>query len=130
MHVELRQSGSTLIVDLEGRLVAGGPDEMFREVINELVAADWKHILLNLSGLKRIDSAGIGELVAAHRLVGRFGSQLKLVSTAGRIRDVLELSQVLPLLESYDDEAKAVASFKAANGDSAESAAGVDAVGE
>jgi len=80
-------------------------------VINELVAGGWKQILLNMSGLTRIDSAGVGELVAGYRLAGRFGSQLKLLSTAGRIRDVLEISQVLPLLESYDDEAEAVASF-------------------
>ncbi len=117
MHVELRQSGKTLIVDLEGRLIAGGPEEMLREVINELVAAEWKQILLNMSGLSRIDSAGVGELVAGYRLAGRFGSRLKLLSTAGRIRDVLEISQVLPLLESYDDEAEAVASFAASADD-------------
>ena len=48
MKVDVRHVGDVIIVDLEGRLVMGVGDELLRDVMNELVAEDWKKILLNL----------------------------------------------------------------------------------
>ncbi|MEM6453800.1 MAG: STAS domain-containing protein [Acidobacteriota bacterium] len=111
MKVDVRHSGDVIIVDLRGGLVAGVGDEMLREVMNALVAEGWKGILLNLSGVPRIDSAGIGELVASVRMANRLGSRTKLLHVIGRVRDVLELSQVLPLLDVHDSEQEALAAF-------------------
>lgn len=114
MHVDVRKAGEgTIIVDLEGQLVGGAGDELLREVINELLGSGWKRILLNLTELKRLDSAGIGELVASARLAGRVGSVIGLIHPQGRVREVLELSQVLPYLNAFDDEADALARLEA-----------------
>lgn len=114
MHVDVRKAGEgTIIVDLEGQLVGGTGDELLREVINELLGSRWKRILLNLTKLKRIDSAGIGELVASARLAGRVGSVIGLIHPQGRVREVLELSQVLPYLNAFDNEADALARLEA-----------------
>ena len=113
MRVEVRQAEDVIIVDLRGRLVSGTGDQLLREIINELLAASWSKILLNLSEVTKIDSAGIGELVASIKLAERFGSQVKLLHVRGQIRDILELSQILPLLAIYDSEPEAVAAFDA-----------------
>ena len=113
MHVDVRQSGEVIIVDLEGDLVAGTGDEILREVVNELLAGGWKHVLMNLSQVPKIDSAGIGELVASIKLAERFGTSVRLLQVTGRVRDVLEFSQVLPLFHVYEDEDEAVAAFTA-----------------
>lgn len=117
MHVDVRQVDEVLVVDLEGRLVAGTGEELLRDVMNELLAEGWKKILLNLSNVDRIDSAGIGEVVASSRLALRLGSRVKVLQGAGRVREVLRLSHVLPLLDPYDDEEAALAAF--ARGDDA-----------
>ena len=112
MHVEVRKAeGEVLIVDFKGRLVAGVGEEILREVINELLAEGWKKILLNLSEVPRIDSAGIGELVASVKLARRFGTTVKVWLSGGRVRDVLELSQILPALDVYETEHGALTSF-------------------
>jgi anti-sigma B factor antagonist len=103
--------GAVIIVDLRGRLVTGVGDELLREVTNELLAEGWKRILFNMTGVSKIDSSGIGELVAGIKLAERFESSVKVLLSGGRVRDVLELSQLLPRLDVYEVEAEAVESF-------------------
>ncbi len=111
MRVDVRQAEDVIIVDLTGRLVSGTGDQLLREVMNELLAASWTKIVLNLSEVTKIDSAGIGELVASIKLAERFSSHVKLLHVRGQIRDILELSQILPLLSIYDSEQSAIESF-------------------
>jgi anti-sigma B factor antagonist len=111
MQVDIRKTDGVIIVDLEGRLVGGVGAEILRDVLNQLVAEEWKRILLNLSGVTWIDSAGIGELVAGIKMADRFGVSVKLLRVGDRVRHVLSISQILPLLEVFEDEAEALGSF-------------------
>ena len=113
MHVEVRNTGDVIIVDLQGRLVAGVGDQMLREVMDELVDAGWQKVLLNLSGVSWIDSAGIGELVAGIKRAKRLNYSVKLLRVGDRVKHVLSLSQLLPLLEIYESEQEALERFKA-----------------
>ena len=111
MHVDVRKTDGVIIVDLQGRLVAGTGDEILRAVMNELVAEGWKRILLNLSEVTKIDSSGIGELVSSYKLARRFDSSMKLVNLNQQVLDILKLSSLLPVLDIHEDEEQAIASF-------------------
>ena len=106
--VEVRKVGDVVIVDLKGRLLAGIGDEILRNVVNELLAEGWKKILLNLSGVSAIDSAGTGELVASLKICEKFDASLKLLNLHERVRRSLHLSELLPVFEVFDDEAAAL----------------------
>ena len=108
MHVEVRKLGDVVIVDLQGRLLAGIGDEILRNVVNELLAEGWKKILLNLSAVTAIDSAGTGELVASLKICEKFDARLKLLNLHERVRKSLHLSELLPVFEVFDDETAAV----------------------
>ena len=112
MKVDVRHVDDVIIVDLEGRLVMGVGDELLRDVMNELIAEDWKKILLNLRKVSIIDSSGIGEVVSGWKLGRRFGASVKLLRPAPQIQRTLRLTQLLPLLEVFDEEAEGVASFE------------------
>jgi anti-sigma B factor antagonist len=114
MHVEVRKNEEVVIVDMTGRLVGGIGDEILRNVVNELLAEDWKKILLNLSGVTAIDSAGIGELVASLKTASHLGASLRILNLNERVRTALHLGRLLPLFEVYGDEKAAVQSFLAA----------------
>src|SRR5260221_6909396 len=111
MHVEVRKAGDVVIVDLQGKLLFGIGDEILRNVINELVAENWKKILLNLSGVSSVDSAGVGELVASQKLCAKFGARMKLLNLNERVKASLHISQILPIFEVYDDENVALEHF-------------------
>lgn len=113
MRVDVRQKDQVIIVDLEGLLVAGTGDEVLREIFDELVGSKWDKIVLNLSEVTRVDSAGVGELVASIKMAERFGSKVKLINLGDAVRHILELSQILPLIEVYDSEEEAIEAFDA-----------------
>jgi anti-anti-sigma factor len=108
MHVEVRKAKDVVIVDLQGKLLAGVGDEILRNVVNELLAEGWKKILLNLSEVTSVDSAGTGELVASLKVSERFGAKLKLLNLHERVRKSLHLADLLPVFEVFDDESAAL----------------------
>ena len=113
MHVEIRKAGDVVIVDLSGKLTGGLGDQILHDTIDELLAENWKKILLNLSQVSFMDSAGVGELVAGLRTAKRFGAQLKLLNIGERVYSTLDMARLLPTFETYHDEAEAVRSFAA-----------------
>ncbi len=112
MHVDVRHCDDIIIVDLDGRLVAGDGDELLHDVVNDLLASDWKKILINLSLVPAIDSSGMGELVASQKIARRFGATVKLIQMQSRVQQALRLSQILPLFEIFEDEQTAISAFQ------------------
>ena len=112
MHVEVRKSGPVVIADLQGKLTAGLGDQILRDTVDELLAEGWKKILLNLSQISFLDSAGVGELVSGLRTARRFGAELKLL-ISDRVQSTLYMSRLLPIFEVYRDEAEALQHFAA-----------------
>lgn len=112
MNLKIREKKDVVIVDLEGRMVGGASEIALHETMNELVAADHRKILLNLSDVEWIDSSGIGELVASIKLAKRFGGSVKLLRMGDRVRHVLSVSQLLPLLDVYEEEQAAIQAFE------------------
>ena len=69
------------------------------------------HLLLDCSSLTTVDSAGLGEIVAAYSAIARRGGSLKLLHPSPRLCELLKTTRLDILLESYDDERAAIASF-------------------
>jgi anti-anti-sigma factor len=111
MHVAVRKAGDIVIVDLDGKLTLGLGDQILRDTIDELLAEGWKKIILNLSKVTFIDSAGVGELVAGLRTANRFSARLKLVNASERAHSTLYIARLLPAFELHRDEREAVEDF-------------------
>ena len=111
MHVDLRKSGDIVIVDLKGKLSAGLGDQILRETIDELLGENWKKILLNLSQVSFMDSAGLGELVAGLKTARNLGATLKILNASARVQQSLYISRLLPVFEIHEDEPGALKSF-------------------
>jgi anti-anti-sigma factor len=112
MHVELRKTGDVVIVDLKGKLTSGLGDQILRETIDELLAENWKKVLLNLSEVSFMDSAGVGELVAGLRTAKRFGAEVKLLNATERVQSTLYVARLLPVFELYASEHEALEQFR------------------
>jgi len=70
-----------------------------------------RKLLVNLAGTTQIDSSGISTIVRTFVTMERAGGNLRLLGPSGRVREVLEVTRLLSSIPTYDDEAKAVASF-------------------
>jgi len=70
-------------------------------------------LLLNLEGVPYIDSAGLGEIVRTYTTVSRQGGNLKLVNLTKRITDLLSITKLLTVFETFETEPEALKSFQA-----------------
>jgi anti-sigma B factor antagonist len=112
LEVNERQAGDVTILDMNGSVRMGEGAISLRNSIRGLVDQGKKKILLNLRGVKNIDSSGIGELIANYTTVSRDGGQLKLLNLTEKIQNLLVITKLLTVFDSYDNEPEALNSFK------------------
>jgi anti-sigma B factor antagonist len=112
MQIEERSAGDVTVLDLKGKMTLGEGDELLKDKINSLVMQGRRKVLLNLEGVPYIDSAGLGEIVRTYTTVSRQGGKLKLLNLTKRIQDLLAITKLLTVFETYDTEKEAIASYK------------------
>jgi anti-sigma B factor antagonist len=112
LELNERQAGDVTILDMSGSVRMGEGAVSLRNSIRGLNDEGKKKILLNLAGVKNIDSSGIGELIANYTTISRDGGQLKLLNLTDKIQNLLVITKLLTVFDSYDNEAEALNSFK------------------
>ena len=112
LNISERQVGDVTILDMDGKITIGEGSVALRTAVRRLLEEGKKKILLNLARVGYIDSSGIGELVSSYTAIGKDQGQLKLLNQTKKIHDLLTITKLLTVFESFDDEAAAVSSFK------------------
>ncbi|MGH9941560.1 MAG: STAS domain-containing protein [Pyrinomonadaceae bacterium] len=112
LNVTERQAGDVTVLDLSGKITIGEGSVSLRSAIRRLIEEGKKKILLNLSNVNYVDSSGIGELVSSFTTLNREGGQLKLLHLTQKIQDLLAITKLLTVFDTYDDESSALNSFK------------------
>jgi anti-sigma B factor antagonist len=111
MDIKERVVGGVSILDLSGKIVLGEGDIQLKERIKDLLGDGQRRILLNLAEVNYIDSAGLGTLIGSYTTAKRDGGSLKLVNLTKRIQDLLAITKLITVFETFDSEAEALASF-------------------
>jgi anti-sigma B factor antagonist len=111
MKIVERQVGDVIILDLHGKILIGEGDDALREAVTKLVDGGKTRILLNLADVPYVDSAGLGEIVRCYTTVSKKSGKLKLLHLTKKIQDLLSITKLLTVFETFEDEAEAVKSF-------------------
>ena len=111
MKASVRQIGHVSVVDISGKITIGEGDVVLRDKVNELLDGDNKHILLNLEKVSYMDSAGIGELVACYKRAKEKDGTVKLLNPSGKVYDLLQLTKLEEVFETFREESKGLVSF-------------------
>ena len=111
MQIDERVVDDVTILDLKGKMTLGEGDELLKDKINSLASQGHKKLILNLEAVPYIDSAGLGEIVRTYTSISRQGGKLKLLNVSKRIYDLLVITKLVTIFDSYEDEAEAVKSF-------------------
>jgi anti-sigma B factor antagonist len=113
MQITERSIGDVMVLDLKGKITLGEGDELLKDKVNSLINQGQRKIVLNLADVPYLDSAGLGEVVRAYTTVSRQGGSLKLLNLTKRITDLLSITKLLTVFETFDSENDAVRSFSA-----------------
>jgi anti-sigma B factor antagonist len=106
-----RQVGGITILEIKGRVSLGEGSQALNERLQTLIDQGRLKLLLECSGVTILDSQGISALVRGVISTRKRGGQLKLLKPSSRAHHVLDSTRLLTVIESFDDEAEALASF-------------------
>jgi anti-sigma B factor antagonist len=112
MEIRQRLSGNLAVLEVGGRFTVADRPGLLKEAAGDAIRAGARFILLDLSGVKYIDSTELGELISTHISVAKQGACLKLVSTPERITTLLRLAGLAEVFEQFESMALAEASAK------------------
>jgi len=111
MNIVERQVEDVTILDLHGKMLIGDGDDALRDALTKVVDGGHKKIVLNLGDVPYVDSAGLGEIVRSYTTVINKGGKLKLLNLTKKLEDLLSITKLLTVFETYDNEGEAVKSF-------------------
>jgi anti-sigma B factor antagonist len=112
MLLKTRRLDDVVILDLSGRITMGEGTVMLRDTLQKLLTDGDRKFLVNLEAVDYIDSSGLGELVTAFTTVRNQQGQLKLLKLTRRVRDLLQITKLLTVFESFDSETEALKSMR------------------
>ena len=113
LDINTRETAEAVILDLSGRITLGEPLAELRDSIREALAGDRKSILLNLADVSYIDSSGLGQLISSYATTTSRGGQMKLLNLQKRVNDLMQVTKLLTVFETYTSEEAALRSLAA-----------------
>jgi anti-sigma B factor antagonist len=114
LKINVRETGRVVILDLNGRIIIGEEAAALRNTIKDLLESGQNQILLNLAEVSYIDSTGLGQLVGSFATVTSHGGHLKLLNLQKRLQELMQITKLITVFETYDSEAAALKTFPVA----------------
>jgi anti-sigma B factor antagonist len=111
MQLDEKKAGDVVIVTVKGDITAAKGDAALKDKVLSMIQQGNKRLVLDLSGVSYMDSSGLGELVHVYATMKNKGGALKLVGLTKRIHDLLVITKLVTVFETYDTQASAISSF-------------------
>ena len=112
MEISERNDGRVTILSLAGKVTLGEGDVLLKDKLHSLLNQGRKDVLLNLAQVSYVDSAGLGAIVSAYTTMTREGGSLKLANVTKKLQDLLSITKLLTVFETFDSEDEALRSYK------------------
>ena len=111
MKIEKRKKGAVVILDLKGKILIGEGIDVLRDSINNTINEQETKVLLNFAEVPYLDSTGLGEVVRSYTSIKKAGGVVKIVNLTNKVKDLLSVTKLITVFETFEDENKATESF-------------------
>jgi len=111
LDLETRTINDVTVLSCRGRFTYRDEAAAFSEQIAELLP-EARQIVVDLSELEAVDSAGLGELVVVHMWIRASGCSLKLAGANARILQLFELTNLVSVFDVHPTLDEALLSFR------------------
>ena len=108
MEISERIVDGITILDLNGKLTIGDGAQLLKDKSESLVFQGRKQVIVNLGAVPYIDSGGLGQLVACFTTLTRAGGRLTLINLNTRNHDLLSITKLVAVFDTFDTEREAI----------------------
>ena len=112
MQIKEKIIGKVAVLKFKGSLMGEPATTKIREKIHSLVNDDLQKVVIDMSGVKWINSAGLGSLIAGLTTLRNVGGDLRLANVVEKVESLFMITQLVKVFKSYESVDRAVASFK------------------
>jgi anti-sigma B factor antagonist len=110
MEIQEQRQGAVTVLKPSGPLVQEDA-EAFKRRVDEVMGKSLGRLVVDASAIPFADSRGLEVLAELTEELSKSGQALKLCGTAETLREVLDLTELAPLFELFEDVNTAVRSF-------------------
>jgi len=101
-----------VLLDLRGRIRLGDETAVLRKAVDDILRSGRRQIVLSLEGVDYIDSTGLATLIACCISARRLSGDLKLAHLTTRVRDLLQITRLSTVFDSYHTASEAKEAFQ------------------
>ena len=112
VNVSVRQAGDLTILDLSGKILGGVESDVLRAELERVFEREGRKLLINLSDVPWMNSAGLGVLLSAYSRMKDQGGIVRFFGVGERVRGILRTTKLLTVLDVLDDEESGIQSFQ------------------
>jgi len=109
--VEAKIVNGIAILTLNEKLIGGDESQELRDNTLGLISDGIVNIVLDLSGVNMVNSAGIGVIIGCHTSLINRNGQLKIACVSNNIMSLLTITRLHRIFDIYKDVDEAVESF-------------------
>ena len=110
LKIDERKLNDVTVFDLDGSFVLGG-DGQFRKHVSDNIDGGGRKLIVNLAKVNYMDSSGLGELISCYTKMQRVNGHMKLLNLNNRLNQLLVLTKLITVFETFDSETAAISSF-------------------
>ena len=113
LKIQERKLNDITVLDLDGTFAMGGHAD-FKQRVETAITDGSRRLLINLAKVSYMDSSGLGELISGYTKMQRVSGQMKLFNLSKRLNQLLIITKLITVFETFDSESAAISSFTAA----------------
>lgn len=111
MKIKERMEGDVAVLTLSGKMM-GGPETMaLHERIKSLIADGIHNVVIDLHGVKWMNSSGLGVIMACMTSLQQANGKLKLASVTDKVQSIMMITKLIQVFDTYENAERAVAKF-------------------
>ena len=104
MRISHRETDSGVtVIEVTGRVMLGDASQRIETVLDELLAEGKRNFVFELSGVRYMDSTGIGRFIAALNKVMQAGGKLRMAGATGVVREGFRVTRLDTVFQFYPD---------------------------
>ena len=111
MKIKTTEKYEAVVLELKGNVMGGDDTKEFNEVLHKLIDDGKTRIVLDLGGVKFMNSSGLGMLIGGLTTMKKAEGHLKLANVTEKIESLLIITKLIKIFESFDSVDEAVKSF-------------------
>ena len=111
MKIKEKIENHVAVLTLSGKMMGGPETTALHDHIRGLMGDDIKKVVIDLHGVKWINSSGLGVLMAAMTTLKNAGGHMKLANVTEKVESLLMITQLMRIFETYDSVDRAVSAL-------------------